>query len=57
MKAKKKEKNTNKLAGFEIKINELGEIVGSKNMDQVNKFLDDNLADKKIDKSTEKTKK
>jgi len=56
MKAKKKDKNINKLAGFEIKINELGEIVGSKNMDQVNKFLDDNLKDKKIDKDTKKNK-
>jgi len=56
MKAKKKDKNTNKLEGFEIKINELGEIVGTKDMDQVNKFLDKNLVDKKIDKGTKKSK-
>ena len=54
MKPKKKDKQSNKLEGFEVKINELGEIVGSKNMDEVNQFLNKNLTDKKINKDTKK---
>ena len=50
MKPEKKDKKPNKLEGFEVKINELGEIISNKNMDQVNKFLDKNLPDKKTKK-------
>ena len=56
MKPQKKDKNPNKLAGFEVKINELGEIISSKNMDQVNQFLDKNLIDKKTTKDSKKSK-
>jgi hypothetical protein len=56
MKPEKKDKNPNKLEGFEVKINELGEIISSKNMDQVNKFLDKNLIDKKTGKGSKKNK-
>jgi hypothetical protein len=36
------------LAGFEIKINEFGEIISSFEVRQLNDFLDENVADKKL---------
>ena len=36
------------LKGFEIEINELGEIVSSLPIDKINKFLDKNVDDKKL---------
>lgn len=37
-----------KLTGFDIRINEFGEIVTSFEVDKLNAFLDDNLEDKKL---------
>lgn len=39
-----------KLEGFEVQINEFGEIISSLDIDQVNDFLDENLHDKKLEK-------
>ena len=36
------------LKGFDIKINEFGEIVSSYSVDKLNSFLDDNVDDKKL---------
>ena len=36
------------LKGFDIKINEFGEIVSNVKVDQLNEFLDDNVEDKKL---------
>ncbi len=36
------------LKGFDIKINEKGEIIRSHDIDYINKFLDDNVEDKKL---------
>ena len=51
----KKKKTTEKkarvhkdLEGFEIKINPLGEITSNYDIDQINKFLDKNVYDKKL---------
>lgn len=51
----KKKKTTEKkarvheeLQGFEIKINPLGEITSNYDIDQINKFLDKNVYDKKL---------
>jgi hypothetical protein len=51
----KKKKSTEKkarvhkdLEGFEIKVNPLGEITSNYNIDQINKFLDKNVYDKKL---------
>jgi hypothetical protein len=53
----KKKKSTEKkarvhkdLEGFEIKVNPLGEITSNYNIDQINKFLDKNVYDKKLTK-------
>ena len=47
---KTKELNNAKadVEGFDIHINEFGEVVCSHNMDSINVFLDDNVADKKL---------
>lgn len=43
------------LKGFDIKINEFGEIVSSLEIEKLNDFLDDNVEDKKLkDKKTDK---
>lgn len=39
------------LEGFEIKINPLGEITSNYDIDQINKFLDKNVYDKKLVKT------
>jgi hypothetical protein len=51
----KKKKTTEKkarvhkeLEGFEIKVNPLGEITSNFDIDQINKFLDKNVYDKKL---------
>ncbi len=36
------------LKGFDIKINEFGEIVSNFNVDKINGFLDENVEDKKF---------
>jgi len=36
------------LKGFDIKINEFGEITSNVKVDQLNEFLDDNVEDKKL---------
>ncbi len=36
------------LDGFDIKINEFGEIISNFNVDKINEFLDDNTEDKKL---------
>ncbi len=38
----------NDLKGFDIKINEFGEIVSNVKVDQLNEFLDENVEDKKL---------
>lgn len=44
------EKNNNEnLKGFDIKVNEFGEIVTSHKIDQINEFLDENVKDKKLE--------
>lgn len=37
-----------KLKGFDIKVNEFGEIVSSFSIDKLNSFLNDNVEDKKL---------
>ena len=56
---KKKPKKGNpevhdELKGFDIKINEFGEIVSSFNVDKINEFLDENVEDKKLIEKMEK---
>ena len=51
--AKKKDNNKkpevhDELKGFDIKINEFGEIVSSFDVDKINSFLDENVEDKKL---------
>ncbi len=36
------------LKGFEVKINEFGEIITNLNVDKINSFLDENVEDKKL---------
>jgi len=44
------EKKDNKdLKGFDIKVNEFGEIITSHKIDQINEFLDENVKDKKLE--------
>ena len=47
--AKKKKPTTNKkLDGFDIKINSFGEVKSSLKIDEINKFLNKNVDDKKL---------
>jgi hypothetical protein len=41
-----------KLEGFDIKVNTFGEIKTSFDIDKINKFLDEEVEDKKIDDDT-----
>lgn len=43
----------NELNGFDIKINEFGEIVSNFNVDKINEFLDENVEDKKLTEKNE----
>ena len=59
MSKKKKEKPEvhRDLEGFELKINEFGEIISSLNIESLNEFLDKNVKDKKLVEREEKLKK
>ncbi len=57
--AKKKDKNKkpdvhDELKGFDIKINEFGEIVSNFDVEKINEFLDENVEDKKLKEKEEK---
>lgn len=45
------------LKGFDIKINEFGEIVSNFPIDKLNEFLDENVEDKKLKEKEEKENK
>lgn len=51
MRKKGKPNVHNELKGFDIKINELGEMETSFAIDKVNAFLNDNVEDKKLKSS------
>lgn len=42
-------KNNENLKGFDIKVNEFGEIITSHKIDEINEFLDENVKDKKLE--------
>ena len=42
------------LKGFDIKVNEFGEIVTNYNIDKLNEFLDENVEDKKLAEKKDK---
>jgi len=42
------------LKGFELKINEFGELSSSLNVDQINNFLNENVEDKKLKEKQDK---
>jgi len=44
----KNNKDSKDLKGFDIKINEFGEIESNFNIDKINEFLNKNLEDKKL---------
>jgi hypothetical protein len=43
------------LEGFDIKINEFGEIISNYRVDKLNAFLNEKVADKKLRESTKAT--
>ena len=45
---KRKPEVHDELKGFDIKINELGEITSSIDVEKLNEFLDENVEDKKL---------
>lgn len=45
------------LDGFEIKVNSFGEVVSNIEIDKINKFLDDNVEDKKLKGDVNRKKK
>jgi hypothetical protein len=47
-KSKKKSKVHKDLEGFEIKVNEHGEIISNYSIDKINEFLNNNVDDKKL---------
>lgn len=49
-KSKKKSKVHKDLEGFEIKVNEHGEIISNYSIDKINDFLNSNVEDKKLQK-------
>lgn len=53
MKKKGKPNVHNELKGFDIKINEFGEMQSSFDIDKLNEFLNDNVEDKKLGNSVE----
>ncbi|MEO0339939.1 MAG: hypothetical protein AAF242_12075 [Bacteroidota bacterium] len=58
-KKEKKEKDLDvhkDLSGFNIKINEFGEITSSLEIDQLNSFLNENVVDKKLQEREEALK-
>ncbi|TXK46751.1 hypothetical protein FVR03_10435 [Pontibacter qinzhouensis] len=46
--SKKKSRVHKDLEGFEIKVNQQGEIISNYNIDQINEFLNKNVEDKKL---------
>lgn len=48
MKKKGKPKVHEELEGFDIRVNEFGEIQGNFNIEQLNSFLNKNVEDKKL---------
>ncbi len=42
------------IKGFDIKINEFGEITSNFEVDKINQFLDENVEDKKLKEKQEK---
>jgi len=50
---KNKEESEDQLEGFDIHIDPFGNISSNVNIDKVNKFLDNNLEDKKFTSSSE----
>lgn len=52
---KKKPAVHEELKGFEIQINEFGEIISNLEVDRINEFLNKNVADKKLREQQEKT--
>jgi hypothetical protein len=52
-KDEKPAKVNKELGGFDIKINEFGELITSYSIDNINQFLNENLHDKKIDSEEE----
>lgn len=47
-KKKKSSKVHDKLKGFEIEINEFGERITNRSIDEINRFLNEELEDKKL---------
>jgi hypothetical protein len=47
-KNKKKPKTHKDLKGFDIRINEFGEIISTYSVEQLNEFLNDKVEDKKL---------
>jgi hypothetical protein len=46
--SEEKEEQKKKIEGLELSINELGEITSTLDLDKINKFLDENVEDKKL---------
>lgn len=53
---KKSKKVKDKNAGFDIKINEFGEVTSGTSVEQLNEFLNENTDDKKLREKKEKEK-
>ena len=53
MKKKGKPVVHEELEGFDIKVNEFGQIQGNFNIEELNDFLDKNVTDKKLSSSEE----
>ena len=47
-KKRKRSKVHDKLKGFEIEINEFGERVSNRSVDEINRFLNEEMEDKKL---------
>lgn len=45
------------LKGFDIKVDEFGEIISNYNVDKLNEFLDENVEDKKLKEKYDKENK
>ena len=54
---KQKSKVHNELKGFQIHINEFGEITSNYEVDKLNTFLNENVEDKKLKEKYDKEKK
>lgn len=52
-KNKKKPKTHEDLKGFDIRINEFGEIISTYSVEQLNEFLNDKVEDKKLKDRTD----